>query len=104
MDKIQKEIRDQAIQSIESRIPDFAKRLAKLYQADNWTWGLCEEEHIPYDNEIKDTLFELVGYLKEAIEEGGLFDGWCTATGGLAIHYNKREIKIGFEYNIAVVI
>lgn len=67
----------EAIKQFRKKIPKFAKKVAPLYQQLNWEWkGVTNR--IPNEEDIKNTLFRLLGYLEEENGLGG-------STGGLNI-------------------
>lgn len=66
--------RKKLVKKLEKQIPDFAKKIAPVYQTLSWEWS---SHTIPTKSEIQDTLYFLLKAMKEEkikyIKSGGLF-------------------------------
>jgi hypothetical protein len=78
-------------------IQEFAKEAAKLFQANNWTWG---KETPPSEQEIAATLDSLSWEAYREVDKLGK-EHSCVSTGRLQVRFNKY--KSGWMGNMEVV-
>ena len=96
----------EGIEGLRQAVPMFAARVHPFYVLLGWAWGSKEQSHVPFEEEVIDTLHGLLTAFYDAAKDGKLEDetGWRMSTGGLEVGFCAGEFFLGFvvEHDIYV--